>query len=317
MRPTLVVHADWGSHPSKRWMARARLRQDGTYVVEATEPVGRPEDLLDRARAEAGPGGCALVGFDFPIGLPAAWAARAGVRLFLDLLPRLGLGKWSRFYEVAARPEEIGLRRPFYPARPGGTSQRHLVEGLGVHGIDELRRRCERARTGRRAAAPLFWTLGGQQVGKGAIVGWRDVLAPALRRGSATIWPFCGPLAEGLRPDGVVVVETYPTEYCVDLGVRFMPPRPGARSGKRVREERVRNAGALLAFARRSRLRLSRGAREEIERGFGAGRDGEDRFDAAVGLLGMLDVIAAGRPPGNPPGAPVGTAEGWILGLRP
>ena len=44
-----------------------------------------------------------------------------------------------------------------------------------------LLRRCERGGNGHKQACCLFWTLGGNQVGKAAIIGWRDVLAPALR----------------------------------------------------------------------------------------------------------------------------------------
>ena len=43
----------------------------------------------------------------------------------------------------------------------------------------------------------MFWTLGGNQVGKAMIVGWRDLLAPARRAGGdVAIWPFDGALAE-------------------------------------------------------------------------------------------------------------------------
>jgi len=31
----------------------------------------------------------------------------------------------------------------------------------------------------------MFWTLGGNQVGKAAISGWRELLAPARRAGIA------------------------------------------------------------------------------------------------------------------------------------
>ena len=62
-------------------------------------------------------------------------------------------------------------------------AQKHLLNGLGFnnHKIDVLLRKCEIGRIGRRAACSLFWTLGGNQVGKGAIAGWRDLLGPALR----------------------------------------------------------------------------------------------------------------------------------------
>ncbi len=73
-----------------------------------------------------------LIGFDFPIGLPSAYAERAGVHDFLDLLPNLGSGEWSGFYRVAEEPAKIGLRRPFYPQRPGGTKMHHLLDALNL-----------------------------------------------------------------------------------------------------------------------------------------------------------------------------------------
>ena len=80
--------------------------------------------------------------------------------------------------------------------------------------VRELYRRCERATTDRRIAAFLFWTVGPNQVGKAAISGWPDVIAPALREGSGHVklWPFDGILATLLGNGRTVVVETYPTE---------------------------------------------------------------------------------------------------------
>jgi hypothetical protein len=48
--------------------------------------------------------------------------------------------------------------------------------------------------------------------------------------------------------------------------------------------------------------------------GFGPRKDGEDLFDAIVGLLGMLDVVMGGRPSGEPDDPIVHSLEGWILG---
>ena len=47
--------------------------------------------------------------------------------------------------------------------------------------------------------------------------------------------------------------------------------------------------------------------------GFGGGADGEDRFDAVVGLWGMLDVALGNRAPGEPDDKTT-WVEGWILG---
>jgi hypothetical protein len=142
------------------------------------------------------------VGFDFPIGLPQIYARRAGIHDFLSFLEEFQQGRWKEFDQVAEHPEQISLQRPFYPQRPGHARQAHLLQGLGVDHVDQLRRACERARLGRRAAAPLFWTMGGQQVGKAALCGWREVLNP-----SVCIWPFQGRLDDLLRPGRIVVAE--------------------------------------------------------------------------------------------------------------
>ena len=109
MLPTLVAHADWSAHPEKRWMARAILRGDGHYAAYAPELVGEPGTLVERLVAQAGPRGCVLLGFDFPIGLPARYAERTRIRDFLTLLPQLGHGDWFEFYTVAERPDQHQL----------------------------------------------------------------------------------------------------------------------------------------------------------------------------------------------------------------
>jgi len=314
--PTLVAHADWGSQSEKRWIATAR-RQAGGWRVEAPVHVDAPTRLLARLRDEAGEGGAALVGFDFPIGLPLAYARRAHVRDFRALLPALG----GAFFEVAERPEEISLLRPFYPMRPGGAAQGQLALALGVDSFDDLRRVCERARPGRAAAAPLFWTLGAQQVGKAAIAGWREVLIPALRSGAqdVALWPFEGALAELFAPGRVVIAETYPAEFYTHLGVEFTRPPEGGSWGKRQPKERAAQAGVLLAAARRLEAALAPELEQQLRDGFAAckGRGGDDPFDASVGVLGMLQVVAGLRAAGEPADPEVRRIEGWILGQRP
>jgi hypothetical protein len=312
--PTLVAHADWGSQAAKRWVARAR-REGAGFRASAPVHVDAPGRLLARLAEEAGPDGAALVGFDFPIGVPLAWARAARVRDFRALLPTLG----GPFFEVAERPEELSLLRPFYPRRPGAASQAQLLEGLGVASLDALRRVCERARPGRPAAAPLFWTLGAQQVGKAAIAGWSELLIPALRSEAldVALWPFDGALAELLAPGRVVVAETYPAEFYTHLGVAFQRPPDGGPSGKRVQGDRAAQAEALLAAARALGVSLEPALEQQLRDGFGGRADGEDRFDAAVGLLGMLNVVAGRRAAGEPADPELRRIEGWILGQEP
>ncbi len=205
--PSLIAHADWSIHPSKRWLARAALQPEGRYVAFAPEPVGPLDRLCSRLGQEAG-SGHVLLGFDFPIGLPRAYAELAGIANFTAALKQFD----ERFYTVAGREDEICLDRPFYPLRPSGCRRQQLLAGLGLAWSDLLRR-CDRASETRPAACALFWTLGAQQVGKAAITGWRDVLAPALQAGvDLALWPFQGSLNELLARHRFVVAETYPAE---------------------------------------------------------------------------------------------------------
>lgn len=308
--PTLIAHADWGSAADKRWLACAR-RLDGRYRAEAPQSVGPLDRLLPRLADEAD-GGALLLGFDFPIGLPLAYAQRAGINDFLAALPGFGLAAWADFYTPAEQPDQISLRRPFYPQRPGGARRQHLLDGLGLPDSNALWRRCDRLTFGRGSASPLFWTLGANQSGKAAIVGWRDVLAPALRAGvpPLALWPFSGPLDVLLRPGRIVAAETYPAECYHHLGLTD----GGKRWSKRRPVDRAAQAPRLLAWAAAAGVELAPELVAAIESGFGPRPDGDDPFDATVGLFGMLNVTLGHRPPGEPDDETVRRVEGWILG---
>jgi hypothetical protein len=71
--PHAVYHADWGTSPRKRWMARAVL-DNGCYTAHAPVQVGDHRTLISRVKADVGATGVALVGFDFPIGIPGAYS---------------------------------------------------------------------------------------------------------------------------------------------------------------------------------------------------------------------------------------------------
>ena len=93
----------------------------------------------------------------------------------------------------------------------------------------------------------MFWTLGGNQVGKAAITGWRELLAPARRAGmDVAIWPFDGSARRLLGTHSFVVAETYPGEVYEHLGLR---PALRSRGGKRRQAARAACAGLLLAWA--------------------------------------------------------------------
>ena len=149
-----------------------------------TGPVlaGSTDSFFSRLR-ENTPEGPILAGFDFPIGVPRAYAEKAGVAHFPVMVRGLGSGSWANFYNPAARVEEISLARPFYPLSPGGTSKKHLLDALGLHSTEELLRLRDRRTITRGSACEIYWTLGANQVGRAAIQGWRELLAPALHAG--------------------------------------------------------------------------------------------------------------------------------------
>lgn len=166
-KPNVVYHADWGSKEEKRWCVRAALGAAGRYTAFAPEQVGNLGSLIGQLRTEAGETGCAFAGFDFPIGVPAYYAKRAGISSFRDVLPKLGRGEWKDFYSVCDEPGQISVPRPFYPnGRYKGRRKQELFLGHGVSSVEPLLRRCERGGNGQRQACCLFWTLGGNQVEK-------------------------------------------------------------------------------------------------------------------------------------------------------
>lgn len=302
---THIYHADWGAVPKKRWLARAACGEDGRYTAHDPNPIENHTDLIPSVRSQIDGESCALVGFDFPIGIPASYARLAGITDFNSFLRELGNGEWADFYSVARVPSEISVHRPFYPFAPGGEKQSHLLNAFGLDATDDLRRECEKQQASRRAACPLFWTLGANQVGKGAIVGWRDVLAPALRDDEAVlIWPFDGHLDELLRPGTIVIAETYPAEC---YGWFFAEPV----KGKGKQETRKSASASLLGRAHCIDLRLEAELVKAIEGGF---PEGDDPFDAVVGLFGMIEVVTGRRQPGEPRDDRTRKVEGWILG---
>jgi len=159
-----------------------------------------------------------------PLASPLANAALIGVPEFKPFLLQLGHGDFADFFRISERSSEISKHHPFYPYKPGGTKHSHLLSALGVTCIDDLRRKCELRYDGRKAACPLFWTLGANQVGRAAIIGWRDVIVPALQGDTPPVlWPFDGCLSDLLKPRTVVIVETYPAEcyrWFLESGVK-------------------------------------------------------------------------------------------------
>jgi hypothetical protein len=251
-----------------------------------------------------------VAGFDFPIGVPQSYAEKAGFGRFPDMLLRLGSGRWNDFYKPAERPDEISLERPFYPRAPGGTNKKQLLDALGLHSSEELLRLCDRSTATRGNACEIFWTLGANQVGRAAIQGWRELLAPAVRDGSISIWPFDGELPVLLASAGITVLEAYPAETYGHLGL--------ARGfGKRIREGRRSQAGAILSWCARNGVVLQADLATDIENGFGDATTGEDTFDTFIGLLGLIEAVCDPARCVAPQDPAVRDIEGWTLGTDP
>jgi hypothetical protein len=153
----LVAHCDWSIEARKRWMVVAQLR-DGVWCIATPELVGDGASLIPNLRGRLSSKGSMIVGFDFSIGLPEAYATRAGFTSFRQALSVLGQGEWSQWFSVAQHRDEISIQRPFYPMRPGGTRKSHQIEALGMVDANSLLRNCELATLDRQAACSLFWT---------------------------------------------------------------------------------------------------------------------------------------------------------------
>lgn len=292
----LLAHFDWSVNKRKRWCTLARRCADGGWDCRTPEPAGALDTVFARLRLDQ-PEGAILAGFDFPIGLPREYAARAGIGSFVDALASLK----GEFYSPAESPRQISLARPFYPKRPGGARKEHLLRALGV---SSLLRRCERATARRAPACELFWTQGAKQAGRGAALGWSKLLGPGLQRGEILLWPFHGELPDLLGTGRIVVAESYPAETYGHLGF----PRnfgKGSAAGRR------RQAPLLREWCARQDVRLPVELQAMIDNGF----DHDDAFDSFVGLLGLAEAAVAVGPQSLPPDPEIRTVEGWILGM--
>ena len=245
-----------------------------------------------------------MLGFDFPVGLPKVLGPSLKVCAFRQVLRNLADGVWPEFLQPAGTIDQVSPTRPFFPARNlprGVVSRQGLAEALGAACYDDLLRRCDRPSAERRATSSLFFLVGGQQVGKAAIAGWRELILPYAGDATTALWPFDGALAELLAPGRTVLCETYPGQFTRPLGLTV---GTGGRS-KRRQADRQAQATALLGKTADMDLVLDPALRHQIEDGFGSGPQGEDAFDSLVGLLGMFLVLTERLDL---------ALEGWILG---
>jgi hypothetical protein len=289
----IAAHADWSTDPRKRWMSVARRTRQG-WRIGAPEPVGDTATLLDRLGPEA------VLGVDFPVGVPRVYANLHAQEADFSTFLR---GLRPEFFEVCRDLAEIAPGRPFYPARgvKGMTRDSH-AEALGLGDRRGLSRLCDRATVERPAGAPVFWTLGANQSGKAAIAAWRDLLIPQIER--IALWPFEGRIADLLGRNATVVAETYPAEALRHLGLRM-------NGSKRRHADRAALAPALLD---RIGSMATPGLLAAARDGFGADAAGEDRLDCVLGVLCVIAVLDGRRPDFVPDDPWVRRWEGWVLG---
>jgi hypothetical protein len=113
-----------------------------------------------------------------------------------------------------------------------------------------------------------------------------------------------------------VVAETSPAEAYGHLGLDLAAVSEGAPKGKRVQAVRAAQAPRLRELAGGLGVELGPELEAQLADGFGPKSDAEDRFDATLGLLAMLEVALGQRPAGEPADPEIRQIEGWILGQR-
>jgi energy-coupling factor transporter ATP-binding protein EcfA2 len=307
--PDIIIAIDWSSQPSARSLTQVKLSLDsGSYEVDETpQVVLSPKTLINHFKAQTAVGAVVLVGFDFPIGLPRAYAVNLQLRNFRAALEEFDKNlAWSQFYVPTDHPTP---HQPFSPSNPTSRLKRaELASAIGLTSDGDLLRLCDRRTATRYQAESVFYLRFAKQVGRSAIEGWQEIISPMRRE--VRIWPFDAPLAKLLLEPGLVITEIYPAEATTQLG---LPLGPGTGKSKRRREDRARCREILQAAAESSNIVLSQTVRQTIDGGF----ESEHHFDSFVALLSMVQVVQGKLPCDLPDDESVQSIEGWILGQDP
>lgn len=109
-----------------------------------------------------------------------------------------------------------------------------------------------------------------------------------------------------------VIAETYPAAAANLLGIRIPLPGKTSQVARKAAGVDITRVTETYGIAPSAELRVA------IDDGFGPRKDGEDPFDALLGLLGMIAVATGAQATGiGTPDEPpyVRTVEGWILGV--
>jgi hypothetical protein len=94
---SLISHADLSKSPHKCWMAFAVLQANRRWLVCELFNVTQLSSLFSHLKSRLLQPGCILSGFDFPIGLPADYAEKAGITDLLAASFVLGKVEWDQF----------------------------------------------------------------------------------------------------------------------------------------------------------------------------------------------------------------------------
>ena len=145
-----LVHADWSTTPNRRWFLVGHKTKTG-WRVGAPRQVDDSRAFLDNLFNLPQP---SLAGFDFPIGVPEVFGRKTALRSFLDALEAFEVGAWEDFYKVALTPDQISLRRPFYPQRASSAARQAHYQ-LPIIGIYRKLGQDERARANGRSISKI------------------------------------------------------------------------------------------------------------------------------------------------------------------
>ncbi len=103
-----------------------------------------------------------------------------------------------------------------------------------------------------------------------------------------------------------MLAETYPAEAYGHVGLKF-----STSESKRRQNDRAKVAADVVSWTLSNKIALSPELSSLIGEGFGPRADGEDAFDAVMGLFGMIAVVEGRRLEGP---SQRSKWEGWILG---